>query len=156
MTNSLRLLVTGALFLALAVGCGKGSPSAKPAPEKDAKSEPAPPAPAGHHGGDVVELGKATIGPWGIRLSRDGGLVPGKDAGIDIWVESGTPHPDVVRFWIGNEDAVGSVKALAGMEEGHPHTHVEIPEPLPDTAKLWVELQDAAGARHVGGVDLRR
>src|SRR5262245_63008336 len=89
---------------------------------EDAKKPPAgtssKDADAGHHSGKVIELGSKPIGPYSVRASRDEGpITPGKDAPIDVWVEgAGTPKVGAVRFWIGTQDAKGSVKARAQIE----------------------------------------
>jgi hypothetical protein len=59
-----------------------------------------------------------------------------------------------VRFWIGSEDAKGSVKAKAEDEDGHWHTHCEAPSPMPEGSKLWVEIEKG-GDRQVVGFDLK-
>ena len=64
-----------------------------------------------------------------------------------------------VRFWIGTEDAKGSVKAKADIENpAEPnrwHTHAEIPNPLPAGCKLWVEIETDTGEKVVGSFDLK-
>lgn len=121
---------------------------------------------SGSHGGPIIELGSATIGPFTVRASRDQGEInPGGDAPIDVWL---TPAPETsggdlskltaVRFWIGSESGVESVKAKASIENpsepNHWHTHAEVPSPLPQGSRLWVEIE-VDGRKHVGSFDLK-
>lgn len=110
-----------------------------------------------HPGGDVVELGKAAIAEFSVRASRDAGAIePGGDAHIDVWVTTAEGKPvsvSAVRFWIGTEDAKGSLKARADAEgansPNHWHTLVEVPKPLIDGSKLWVEIETGAGKKAI-------
>lgn len=106
-----------------------------------------------HHHGETTPLGEQTVGGFTVRASRDGDIVPGKDAPIDVWVTGG-PRIAAVRFWIGTKDGRGSVKARAELEKDNWHTHAEIPSPLPEGSQLWVEIEGAAGERVVVGFDL--
>lgn len=135
--------------------------AAKPAaPQKDA------PGHEGHghaevekpgHGGDVVALGTTKVGAFEVRASRDKGEIkPGGDAPIDVWIDGGVGKGvTAVRFWIGAEDAKGSVKAKADIEDGKWHTHVEVPSPMPAGCKLWVEIEEAASKKSVVSFDLK-
>ncbi len=134
----------------------------KPAP---APSGSGATPPQGHaaHGGAVIDLGASTIGPFEVKATRDEGrIVAGKDAPIDVTVTpaaGSTAKAAAVRFWIGTEDARGSVKARAEIENpAEPnrwHTHAEIPSPIPAGSRLWVEIEDDKGARITGSFDLR-
>lgn len=141
-------------------------------PSSAAPSPITPPGQAGHadhgasragHGGPVIQLGEATVGPFTVGASRDEGqIVAGKDAPIDVTVTpaaTGTSPVVAVRLWIGTEDAKGSVRAKADIENpAEPnrwHTHVEIPDPLPTELRLWVEIEDEKGERWVGSFDLK-
>ncbi len=112
-----------------------------------------------HHHGATTQLGEQAVGGFTIKASRDGDIVAGKDAPIDVWV---TPagdtksKPSVVRFWIGTESGRGSVKAKAEIEGDHWHTHAEIPAPLPEGSKLWVEIETDKGEKTVVGFDLKK
>jgi hypothetical protein len=125
-----------------------------------ATGDPKKPAPAtGHHSGKVIELGSATIGPYKVRAARDDGDIKNAaDAPIDVWVD-GTPKVETVRFWIGTQDAKGSIKARAAIEfpdqPNHWHTHAEIPKPLPADSRLWVEIEGEKGATSVGSFELK-
>lgn len=110
-----------------------------------------------HGHGPTVELGTQTIGVFGVKASRDGDVVAGKDAPIDVWVTvpAGAPKVAVVRFWVGTRDAKGSVKAKAELEKENYHTHVEVPSPLPAGSKLWVEIETDKNEKVVGGFELK-
>lgn len=108
-----------------------------------------------HHHGATTQLGEQVAGGFTIRASRDGDITPGKDAAIDVWVTGGTSKVAAVRFWIGTQDAKGSVKAKAELEKDNWHTHAEIPSPLPTDSKLWVEVESEKGEKVVAGFDLR-
>ena len=113
--------------------------------------------PSGGHSGEVVELGTAAVGPFNVRASRDKGeFRAGGDAPVDVWVDGGVgTGVNAVRFWIGGEDAKGSIKAKAAIEDGKWHTHVEIPSPLPDGSKLWVEIEASDGKKASASFDLK-
>jgi hypothetical protein len=145
-----------ASLLALAVAC-----KAEPAPPKAPPAAPKTPETHAHDdagGHKMIELGSGTVGPFSLRASRDEGPVKaGGDSPIDVWV-TGAPKVSAVRFWIGTEDAKGSVKALAEIEKPEEpnrwHTHVEIPDPMPAGSRLWVEVE-AEGKKSVASFDLK-
>lgn len=109
----------------------------------------------GHHHGPTTELGEATVQGLTIRASRDGDLVPGGDAPIDVWITGGSAKVRTVRFWIGTRDGRGSVKARAELEHDNYHTHAEIPEPLPPGSQLWVEIELEGGEKVLASFDLK-
>jgi len=121
----------------------------------DAKST----APGGSadHGNEVIALGTSKLGAFEVRASRDKvEFKPGGDAPIDVWIDGGVGKGVAgVRFWIGSEDAKGSLKAKAEIEDGKWHTHVEIPSPTPPGSKLWVEVEEPGGKKSVASFDLR-
>lgn len=108
-----------------------------------------------HGHGATTQLGEQSVAGFTVKVSRDGGIEPGKDAAIDAWITVGTAKIASVRFWIGAQDAKGSVKAKAEIEKDHWHTHVEVPSPMPSGSRLWVEIETAAGQKHVVGFDLK-
>jgi hypothetical protein len=105
-----------------------------------------------HGHGPTVELGSATIGDFQVRASRDGDVAAGGELPVDVWID-GAPPVDAVRFWVGVESAAGSIKAKAGLEGDHWHTHVAVPAVIPDGASLWIEIQ-SGDARTAGSVSL--
>lgn len=164
----MRLLTLTVLPLALALtACkDKSTPTPPPAPANHDGHSHAPGEDhhhddAGHHGAPIA-LGEQTIGAFTVVATRDeGAIVAGKDAPIDATVTSATgAKVAAVRFWIGTEDAKGSVKARAEIEDpknpNRWHTHAEIPSPLPEGSRLWVEVEDDKGAASVGSFDLKQ
>jgi len=115
------------------------------------------------HGGEVIALGESTFGPYKMKASRDQGVIKaGGDAPIDVWIDpASAPAPKVVgvRFWIGTQDASGSVKAKAEIEDPKDpsrwHVHAEVPDPLPAGSKLWVEIEDDKGALTLASFELK-
>lgn len=107
-----------------------------------------------HAHGVVIELGETEAGGFRIKASRDGDVKAGADTPIDVWVNGGKAG-NAVRFWIGTEDAKGSVKAKAEVEVDHWHTHAEVPDPMPAGTKLWVEIEGDDGAKAVASFDLK-
>ena len=116
-------------------------------------------ASGGHagHGGEVIPLGTAKVGAFEVRASRDkGDIKPGGDAPVDVWIDGGVGKGvTTVRFWIGTEDAKGSIKAKADIEDGKWHTHTEVPSPIPAGSKLWVEIEETGGKKTLGSFDLK-
>ena len=145
---------------------GKGEAPAEPKPvgaSTEPKAADAHDEHAGHdHAaadakddhGPVTQLGEQTVGGYIIKASRDGALTAGGEAPIDVWV-SGGAKVSAVRFWIGTEDAKGSVKAKAAIEHENWHTHAEVPKPLATDAKLWVEIEAEGGAKVTASFDLK-
>jgi hypothetical protein len=109
----------------------------------------------GHGHGETVQLGEQTVDGMTVKASRDGAITAGKDAAIDVWVTGGTGKVAAVRFWIGTQDAKGSMKAKAELEKDNWHTHAEVPAPLPAGSKLWVEVELESGSKSVAGFELK-
>jgi len=112
----------------------------------------------GHHGPSVA-LGTTDIGGLTVRAARDEAhLHAGDEAAIDVWVENDHESVIAVRFWVGTEDAKGSLKAKAEIENldmpNHWHTHAVIPNPMPEGTKLWVEIETASG-KSTGSYDMQ-
>lgn len=113
----------------------------------------------GHHD-NPIELGTATIGAYEVRVARDEGPIePGGDAPIDVWVTGDLAEIIAVRFWVGTEEAIGSIKARGEIEHpdtpNHFHAHADIPDPLPDSSMLWVELDIEGHGKIAHAFDLR-
>lgn len=146
-----------ALAVALALGACEKSPSPDPTQSNQSATQNQSRADNhdhdhghSHSDGPPVALGQSTAGAYTIRASRDAGPVtPGGEAAIDVWVTGAKPA--AVRFWIGTEDARGSIKARAEIETPSDpdrwHTHAEIPVPLPPDSRLWVEIESESGER---------
>jgi len=161
MRHSIGCLV---LFITMAlIGCEKSDEKTKPPASSPTGSKPvAEHKPgngdgSGSHGGEVIELGIAKVGDSKVRASRDKGEIkPGGDAPIDVWIDGGLgTGVTAVRFWIGAQDATGSVKAKAEVEDGKWHAHAEVPDPLPPGSKLWVEIENQDGKKSVASFDLK-
>ena len=109
----------------------------------------------GHDHRATTELGEQSAGGFTIKALRDGEIVAGKDAAIDVSVTGGTAKVNAVRIWIGTQDGKGSMKAKAQLEKNNWHTHVEIPSPLPAGSKLWVEIESENSERTVVDFNLK-
>lgn len=109
----------------------------------------------GHHHGPTTELGEATVQGLTIRASRDGDLVPGGDAPIDVWITGESSKVRTVRFWIGTRDGRGSIKVRAELEHDNHHAHAEVPDPLPPGSALWVEVELEGGEKVLASFDLK-
>ena len=136
-------------------------PPAKPpagsAPSKgDHDHKPGEDEKRDEHGGAAIELGTNTVSGMSIKASRDAGEIrPGGDAPIDVWIDGGLGNVAAVRFWIGTEDAKGSMKAKAEAEGGKWHSHAEVPAPLPPASKLWVEIEGKDGKKVMTSFELK-
>ena len=169
--SALTFCATASLSM---TGCGDSTPT-KSAATASAKDDHAGHDHAGHdhaghdHAADethaelaaeddhgaTTTLGEQAAGGFTLKASRDGDLVAGKEAPIDIDVQ-GAGKVAAVRFWIGVEDGAGSMKAKAELEHTtNWHTHAEVPNPLPAGAKLWVEIEAEGGAKYVVSFDLK-
>ncbi|MEY3141832.1 MAG: hypothetical protein RLY21_325 [Planctomycetota bacterium] len=100
--------------------------------------------------GETTQMGEQKAGPYTVKVSRDGDIKAGGDVPVDIWVDGGAKGK-TVRFWFGAEDAKGSIKAKCEVEDGHWHTHGEVPDPMPEGSKLWVEIEGEDGTKTVVG-----
>lgn len=147
-------ILTIAAIAAPLGGCDRGAEPARPATGTAA-------VPGDHtHGNDgghgaTTSLGEQSAGGFTIRASRDGVIKPGGDAPIDVWVTGGAAKVSAVRFWIGTQDAKGSVKVKAEIERDNWHSHAEVPNPMPAGSKLWVEVEADSGEKSVVGFDLK-
>lgn len=164
-------IIATASFYSLAMlplaSCGGGDKPAVPAADHDHDHDhggadhdhdhaeaPADTHNDGHTHGATTQLGEQDAGGFKIKASRDGDIKAGGDAPIDVWVTGGAKVASV-RFWIGTEDAKGSMKAKAELETDNWHTHAEVPDPLPAGTKLWVEVEAEGGVKTVVGFDLK-
>jgi hypothetical protein len=160
-------MLTG-LFVFVA-GCGKED--AKPANGGGAETASTKKSGDDHHDHDhdhghdhehgedhpeSVPLGETAMNNLKIVATQHETPKPGSEAAFDVTVTGGNTKPKAVRFWVGTEDAKGSVKAKAEEEAGNAwHTHVEVPAPLPAGSKLWVEIEPADGATFKVSFDLK-
>ncbi len=163
--------IAGIVAIASITGCGSENESAptKTAAQHadddghDHGDHDEPKKSTAGHGGAVIRLGSSTFGSFDVMATRDEGLiVAGKDAPIDVTVMPGagsTAKAVAVRFWIGTEDAMGSMKAKSEIENSAEpnrwHTHAEIPNPIPAGSKLWVEIETDKGEKFTGSFELK-
>ncbi len=168
--NAVRIMASSAwiaLNVAAFVGCEKKSEQATPSGGAQPQAGHSQGSEAGSHapghGGTVIELGAITKDGFAFKATRDEGqIVAGKDAPIDVTITPGageTRRVLGVRFWIGLQDAKGSVKAKAEVEDPKDsnrwHTHAEIPKPLPAGSMLWVEVETDKSEKIVVSFELR-
>ena len=134
--------------------------------DKEAPAAPSASAPKkhdceeehGHPAGPPIELGTSACGAFTVKAARDHfPMKPGCDSPIDVWLSGGSAKVVAVRFWVGLEDAKGSIKARAAIENpaepNHWHAHAEIPDPIPAGSKIWVEVEAEGGAKGVCSYD---
>jgi hypothetical protein len=111
-------------------------------------------ATAGEH--NRLPLGEATVGSLKLVATMDAPVKAsgGGEGAFDVVITGGKPK--AVRFWVGTEDAKGSVKAKAEEETtDNWHTHAEVPTPLPPNSKFWVEVEPPTGEKFVESFDLK-
>ena len=156
-----KSFVCAVVGLAFAVGCkdertstgstpgaATGTPAAPASPATGASSAAKP---AEHA---RVPIGEKTVGGLKLVATQDAPIRAGSEGAFDVVITGGKPK--AVRFWVGQENAEGSVKAKAA-EEGTDnwHTHVEVPSSLPPGSKFWVEVEPPAGPTFKAGFDPR-
>lgn len=154
-----QLLSAGCVGLAVfCLGCGEeGATGGNPAPTAETTSAtPVPataPAPqAGQHA--RLPIGEATHAGLKLVATMDSPVKPGGEGAFDVVITGGKPK--AVRFWVGTEDARGSVKAKAVEETpANWHTHAEVPDPLPAGSKFWVEVEPPTGDPFRASFELR-
>ena len=89
-----------------------------------------------------------------LKAKQDGAAKAGGEGAFDLIVTGGKPK--AVRFWVGTEDAQGSVKAKAEEETTDTwHTHTEVPDPLPPGSKFWAEVEPPTGEKFTVSFDLK-
>ena len=125
-----------------------GSSAAPAATQSTAAAAPT----AGEH--KRIPIGEKTVGNLKLVATMDEPVKPGGEGAFDLVITGGKPK--AVRFWVGTEDAKGSVKAKAEEETtDHWHTHAEVPDPLPPGSKFWAELEPPAGEKFNVSFDLK-
>lgn len=101
-----------------------------------------------------LPIGETTMSGLKLIATMDEAVKPGGESAFDVVITGGKPK--AMRFWVGTEDAKGSVKAKA--EEETPdnwHTHAEVPNPLPPGSKFWVEVEPPTGEAFKASFDLK-
>ncbi len=145
---------------ALSAGCGDeaeiptgGSADNAPAGSVAPAATPAD-TDEGHH--NRIPLGEKTVGSLKLVATMDALLkaAGGGDGAFDVVITGGKPK--AVRFWVGTEDAKGSVKARAEEETtDNWHTHAEVPSPLPPGSRFWVEVEPPTAGKFTTSFDLK-
>jgi hypothetical protein len=167
-----RTFLIGTILTSTAVmaGCGDDTPK----PSQQAQSAPAAPrsaaSGAGDHAGhdhadhaktddhaNRVDLGTKKVGGLELKASQDEPVKAGGEGAFDLIITGGKPK--AVRFWVGTEDAKGSLKAKAEEKEETPdnwHTHVEVPDPLPAGSKFCAEIEPPTGSKFTVSFDFKQ
>ena len=101
-----------------------------------------------HGHGESVSLGQVMIGSWTVDAARSGEVAAASEIVVDLDITGGTAV-DVVRMWVGTEDARGSIKVRADGDGDAWHGHVAIPAELPPGSAIWIEI--ASGDDRVAG-----
>lgn len=160
----MRVLTTLALMLGLAAfitGCG--NENAAPAPEAE---DPTASSDAshghegghdddGHHGGPSHVIGNEQVGPYTVEVTQIGDHVDaGEPVTFEIVITGDADDPEAVRAWVGNEQAIGSVKGRAVDRDEFWDADLQSPDQMPEDSRFWVEIQTSDGERHTQGFDL--
>jgi hypothetical protein len=129
-------------------GAATSGSSAAPAATQSTAAAPT----AGEH--KRIPIGEKTVGNLKLVATMDEPVKPGGEGAFDLVITGGKPK--AVRFWVGTEDAKGSVKAKAEEETADNwHTHAEVPDPLPPGSKFWAEVEPPAGEKFNVSFDLK-
>jgi hypothetical protein len=141
----------------LSTGCNDDSGKSQPSTGGAASSGGAAPAAtqqatSGEH--KRLPIGETTMSGLKLVATMDEPVKPGGEGAFDVVITGGKPK--AVRFWVGTENAEGSVKAKAEEETtDNWHTHAEVPDPLPAGSKFWVEVEPQTGAPFKTSFDLK-
>ena len=130
---------------------GAAAPSSSPAAPAATQSGEAATQEGGHN---RIPIGEKTVANLKLVATMDAPVKPGDEGAFDLVITGGKPK--AVRFWIGTEDAKGSVKAKAEEETtDNWHAHAEVPDPLPPGSKFWAEVEPPAGEKFNVSFDLK-
>lgn len=108
----------------------------------------------GMHGGPKHELESEDVGPYAVRVTQVGEVEAGGPATFEIVLDDEAANPEAVRAWVGNEQAIGSVKVRAVDRGAFFDADLQVPEPMREDSRLWVEIQENDGQRHTGSFGL--
>ena len=163
----MKVLVVSVTGTALLVGCkddkssgggnaqgtsSGGASNAQTTPAGAAGTAAATAPAAGHH--NRIPIGEQTVGTLKLVATMDEPVKPGGEGAFDVVITGGKPK--AVRFWVGTENAEGSVKARADEETtDNWHTHTEVPSPLPPGSRFWVEVEPPTGEPFRVSFDLK-
>ncbi len=141
----------------LSSGCGDESTSSTGGPAANTPAGSSAPAAAPTTGASEharIPIGESSQAGLKLVATMDAPVKPGGEGAFDVVITGGKPK--AVRFWVGTEDAKGSVKAKAEEETtDNWHTHAEVPDPLPAGSKLWVEVEPPTGETFKASFDLK-
>ena len=130
---------------------GTATSGSSAAPAATQSTAAAAPAAAEHK---RIPIGEKTVGNLKLVATMDAAVKPGGEGAFDLVITGGKPK--AVRFWVGTEDAKGSVKAKAEEETtDNWHTHAEVPDPLPPGSKFWAEVEPPTGEKFNVSFDLK-
>ena len=142
---------------ALSGGCGdEGTTQTGGSTANTTGGSAAPPATAAAAPHNRIPLGEKTIGSLKLVATMDAPVkaAGGGEGAFDVVITGGKPK--AVRFWVGSQDAKGSVKAKAEEETtDNWHIHAEVPSPLPPNSRFWVEVEPPTGETFVESFDLK-
>lgn len=145
------LIATLVGVAAITSGC-KDDDKSQGASSGGTQTTPATAPAAGQH--NRIPLGEKTIDGLKLVATMDEPVKPGGEGAFDLVITGGKPK--AVRFWIGTENAEGSVKAKAEEETtDNWHTHAEAPNPLPAGSKFWAEVEPPTGQTFKVSFDLK-
>lgn len=106
----------------------------------------------GHDHGQMRSLGIVEIAGTTLAVSISGDIQPSSEVHLELEVASG-PIPAAVRFWIGDQAGIGTLKSKADAHDDHFHGQTEAPASLTG-ASLWIEVETASGERQTAPVSL--
>jgi hypothetical protein len=160
--SQVRKLLVGSLVVTAAItaGCkdddkskGNGTPQgASSGGTGNTQVTPATTPAAGHH--NRIPLGEKTVDGLKLIATMDEAVKPGGEGAFDLVITGGKPK--AVRFWVGTENAEGSVMAKADEETtDNWHTHAEVPNPIPPGSKFWAEVEPPTGETFKVSFDLK-
>ncbi|MBZ0173145.1 MAG: hypothetical protein K8E66_12240, partial [Phycisphaerales bacterium] len=109
--------------------------------------------PEGHDHGEPRPLGPIEIAGTTLIVTLSGHVEPNAEIHIEIEHAAG-PKPVAVRFWIGGESGVSSVKCKADGQDNHYHGHAEAPGEIDEECGVWIEIETASGERVAGRAPL--
>ena len=132
------------------------SPAAAPSGSSGAAAPAATPSTAAAAPHSRIPIGEKTISGLKLVATMDEPIkaAGGGEGAFDVVLTGGKPK--AVRFWVGTEDAKGSIKAKAEEETTENwHTHAEVPNPLPPGSKFWVEVEPPTGDKFTTSFELK-
>ncbi|MEX2673350.1 MAG: hypothetical protein WD294_14705 [Phycisphaeraceae bacterium] len=160
MRTTATLILTLGLTTTLFIGCtDSAAPTQAPVAEHDESDHGHGDEQAngheadGHHAGPKHPLGPVSVGPYTVTAKQIGEIEAGEPQTFEIMLDDPTTEPEALRAWVGNEQAVGSVKVRTVFRDGFYDADLQVPQPMPENSKLWVEIETDT-ERHVGSLEL--